>query len=134
MNRNITPTRNHAATRIKLALVFLTVLAYLPQGALAGLNTGSVNRKTVGIETTGPTARLNRNAAAAYDCEGNACSQVTLTWDNENQQFSVRNDSGQTVKVEVSTFAGLSHVIIPAHEIGYLTVKTFNGSYHANFV
>lgn len=68
-----------------------------------------------------------------YDCEGDACSVVTFTWDQDRQQFKVQNDSERAVKVEVSTFAGKSHIIIPPQKAGYLEVKTFNGPYHANY-
>lgn len=64
----------------------------------------------------------------AYDCEGNACSQVSLTWDNDRQQFRVQNDSGQMVKVEVTTFAGESAVRVEPHKSDYLAVKTFTST------
>jgi hypothetical protein len=70
---------------------------------------------------------------APYDCEGNACSVVTLTWDEERQQFKVQNDSNQQVKVEVNTFAGASVVRVLPHNVEYLEVKTFNGPYNANY-
>jgi hypothetical protein len=70
---------------------------------------------------------------ATYDCEGNACSVVALTWDQERQQFRVQNDSNQQVKIEVFTFAGTSSVSVAPHKAEYLEVKTFNGPYHANY-
>jgi hypothetical protein len=68
-----------------------------------------------------------------YECEGNACSVVDLSWDNERQQFRVKNDSNRSVKVEVSTFAGTSSIAVPANEVNFLEVKTFNGPYRANY-
>ncbi len=68
-----------------------------------------------------------------YECEGNACSVIELNWDNERQQFRVKNDSNQRVKIEVSTFAGTSSLTVPGKEVGYLEVKTFNGPYRANY-
>jgi hypothetical protein len=70
---------------------------------------------------------------AIYDCEGNACQSVTFTWDNDRQQFKVQNDSGQIVKVEVTTFAGVSSVRVEPHKEDYLAIKTFNGPYRANY-
>ncbi|HEX2268817.1 MAG TPA: hypothetical protein VHH35_04760 [Pyrinomonadaceae bacterium] len=67
------------------------------------------------------------------ECEGNACSVVELNWDNERQQFRVKNNSNQRVKVEVSTFAGASSIIVPPNDVNYLEVKTFNGPYRANY-
>lgn len=72
-------------------------------------------------------------ALAAYECEGNACSVVTLTWDQERQQFRAQNDSDQQVKIEVSTFAGSSTLSVAPHKVEYLEVKTFNGPYLANY-
>lgn len=54
------------------------------------------------------------------ECEGNACPVVTVTWENEGQRFSVKNDSDRPVKVEVSTFAGTSSVSVPPRKTGYL--------------
>jgi len=67
------------------------------------------------------------------ECEGNACSVIELNWDNERQQFRVKNDSNQRVKIEVSTFAGTSSITVPGKGVGYLEVKTFNGPYRANY-
>jgi hypothetical protein len=75
----------------------------------------------------------NTSRPTAYECEGNACSVVTMTWDQERQQFRVQNDSEQQVNVEVSTFAGTSSVRIAPHKAEYLEVKTFNGPYLANY-
>ena len=72
-------------------------------------------------------------STVAYDCEGTACSQVTLTWDEEGQQFRADNNSDRRVRVEVSTFAGPSGITVEAGKSEYLKVKGFNGPYHANF-
>jgi hypothetical protein len=76
--------------------------------------------------------QLNATArSASYECEGNACSVTTLTWNQDRQQFKVENSSAQQVKVTVTTFAGSSSVIIEPHKENYLEVKTFNGPYQA---
>ena len=72
-------------------------------------------------------------ARAAYDCEGDACSSVPLTWDNDRQQFRADNNSDRGVKVEVSTYGGVSAVHVEPHKSEYLLVKTFSGPYHADF-
>jgi hypothetical protein len=69
----------------------------------------------------------------AYDCEGNACSQVTVTWEDEGQRFRVENNSDTKVKVEVTTYAGTSSVRVEPHKSDYLGVKYFNGPYRADF-
>jgi hypothetical protein len=76
---------------------------------------------------------LNSPVIPSYECEGNACSVVDLTWDNERQQFRVKNDSNRSVKVEVSTFAGTSSIAVPPNDVNFLEVKTFNGPYRANY-
>ena len=78
-------------------------------------------------------AESKASSIAEYECEGNACAEVTFTWDNERQQFRVQNNADRAVKVEVSTFAGKSHVVVPPQKVGYLEVKTFNGPYLANY-
>jgi hypothetical protein len=80
-----------------------------------------------------PTEFAKASSLVAHECEGNACSVVTFSWDEERQQFRIQNDSNQPVKIEVSTFAGASSVSVPAHQVRYLEVKTFNGAYHANY-
>jgi len=72
-------------------------------------------------------------ATPIYECEGNACSVTTLSWDQGRQQFKVENSSAQEVKVTVNTFAGSSSVIVLPHKENYLDVKTFNGPYNANY-
>jgi hypothetical protein len=67
------------------------------------------------------------------ECEGNACSVTTMTWDQERQQFKVENSSNQNVKVTVTTFAGTSSVVVEPQKHNYLEVKTFNGPYLAAF-
>ena len=71
--------------------------------------------------------------AAVYDCEGDACSSVTLTWEDDGQRFRADNDSASVVKVGVSTYAGDSVARVGPHESGYLEVKYFNGPYRADF-
>jgi hypothetical protein len=70
---------------------------------------------------------------SAYDCEGTACSQVTLTWEDEGQQFRAENGSDRRVKVEVFTFVGSSNVTVEPGKSEYLKVKNFNGPYHADY-
>jgi hypothetical protein len=73
------------------------------------------------------------SAARAYDCEGSACSAVTLTWEEDGQRFLVENNSDSRVKVEVTTYAGDSSVQVEPHKSDYLQVKYFNGPYRADF-
>jgi hypothetical protein len=45
-------------------------------------------------------------SSLSVDCEGNACAQVTLTFDDAKQQYKVQNNSNQLVRVEASNLAG----------------------------
>jgi len=80
-----------------------------------------------------PAGYAEWSRATNAECEGDACSVVNMSWDEDRQQFRVQNDSNQQVKVDVSTFAGVSSISIAPHKTEYLEVKTFNGSYHANY-
>ena len=71
--------------------------------------------------------------AAAYDCEGDACPVVTLTWEEDGQRFRVENGSDSRVKVKVASYAGDSSVQVEPHKSDYLQVKYFNGPYRADF-
>jgi hypothetical protein len=69
----------------------------------------------------------------AYDCEGTACSQVALEWEEEGQQFRAQNNSERRVRFQVNTFAGSSSVSVEPGKSEYLKVKSFNGPYHADY-
>jgi hypothetical protein len=73
------------------------------------------------------------SSPAAYECEGNACSAVTLTLEEEGQQFRVDNNSDSRVKVDVTTYGGDSSIRVEPHKSDYLPVKYFNGPYRASF-
>jgi hypothetical protein len=40
-----------------------------------------------------PLAARHATAATAADCEGDACSQVTFTFDDSKQQYHAQNNS-----------------------------------------
>lgn len=72
-------------------------------------------------------------AVIAYDCEGEACLSVTLTWEDETQGFRADNSSARRVRVEVESFAGKSSVLVEPGKSAYLLVKSFEGPYRASF-
>jgi hypothetical protein len=82
----------------------------------------------------GQVASAQIEIVTSYDCEGEACAEVTFNWDNDRQQFRIQNNSDRRVKVAVTTFAGDSSVIVEPRKVDYLLVKTFNGPYRANYV
>ena len=81
-----------------------------------------------------PSARaastLTRPAQA---CEGDACTAVSLTWEEEGQRYRVANSSERRVRVEVETYAGKSSVTVEPQDAAYLQVKNFNGPYRAAY-
>ena len=67
------------------------------------------------------------------DCEGNACTQVTLTFDEAKQQYKVQNNSERSVRVEASNLAGSNRILVEAGKEAYLAMKSIVGPYRANF-
>jgi hypothetical protein len=84
------------------------------------------------LSLTSPNAAA-ASAPVAYDCEGTACSQVSVAWEDEGQRFRVENSSDSRVKVEVTTYVGSSNVRVEPHKSAYLQVTYFNGPYHAEY-
>jgi hypothetical protein len=80
-----------------------------------------------------PAVVVSAADANPHECEGNACSSITLTWNDERQQFKVENSSGQEVKVTVQNFAGPSSVVVLPHKENYLELKTFDSPYVAAY-
>lgn len=71
---------------------------------------------------------------AIYDCEGDACSSVTLTWDNDRQQFRVQNSSAtRWVKVDAGNSTGGISMCIGPTKTEYLPLKTITGKYRATY-
>jgi hypothetical protein len=76
---------------------------------------------------------VKARAAARYDCEGNACSAVTLTWDADQQKFRAQNSGSRPARVEAFNWAGGASVLVQPGTSEYLSIKSFDGPYHANF-
>lgn len=80
-----------------------------------------------------PANPSSSSSTAYYDCEGDACASVALSWEQDGQRFRVDNSSERRVRVTVSSFAGESWVAVGPRASAYLTVKHFRGPYRANF-
>lgn len=76
-----------------------------------------------------PVSALSSN----LDCEGNACTQVTLTFDEAKQQYKVQNNSDRLVRVEASNLAGGNRILVEAGKDAYLPMKSIVGAYRANY-
>jgi methionine-rich copper-binding protein CopC len=72
-------------------------------------------------------------SSLSVDCEGNACAQVTLTFDEAKQQYKVQNNSNQLVRVEASNLAGGNRILVEAGKEAYLPMKSIVGSYRATY-
>lgn len=90
------------------------------------LSTAGATENTLPVK---PIAFLASNV----DCEGNACSQVILTFDEAKQQYKVQNNSDRLVRVEASNLAGGNRILVEAGKEAYLAMKSILGPYRANY-
>ncbi|HEY9401486.1 MAG TPA: hypothetical protein VIQ24_02245 [Pyrinomonadaceae bacterium] len=105
---------------------FLTLLAI---GLVTLAHTASSAGAT---ENTFPITPVSATSTS-LDCEGNACTQVTLTFDEAKQQYKVQNNSNRVVRVEGSDWAGGKSIAVEAGKTDYLPMKSFVGAYRANY-
>jgi hypothetical protein len=80
------------------------------------------------------SAHLSPAAATLTDCEGDACSQVTLTFDDTNQQYRAQNNStDRWAKVSASNVAASASACLAPGTSAYLPLKSVVGTYSASF-
>jgi hypothetical protein len=98
------------------------------------------NRLTIALALVCASAAFSSAASparsstsVAYDCEGNACSSVTLTLEAESGKLSAQNSGSRPARVEAFNWAGGCSVLVQPGTSEYLPVKNFDGPYHANF-
>jgi len=73
-------------------------------------------------------------AALTYDCEGDACGQVTVTWDESKQQYKVQNNStDRWVRVDAANLGATATICVAAGKTEYLPLKSIVGAYRANY-
>lgn len=82
----------------------------------------------------GASAEPITSLPPAYACEGDACAAVTLTWDSEKEKFLAANSGARAARVEAYNWAGGCSIRVGPGASEYLTVKSFDGPYHAHFV
>ena len=71
---------------------------------------------------------------AATECEGDACSQVTLTFDESKQQYLARNNStDRWARVTASNVAAAAGACLAPGKDAFLPLKSIAGSYHAAY-
>ena len=72
--------------------------------------------------------------AAAYDCEGDACSQVSLTFDEAKGEYKVQNNSADRwVRVDASNVATSASACAAPGKAEYLALKSIDGAYRASY-
>ena len=92
-------------------------------------NAGSAAARATMLKTPSATT-----ATSTTDCEGNACSQVSLTWDETKQQYKAQNNAtDRWVKIEVSNWAGGASISIRPGGTEFLPLKSYTAPYHANY-
>ena len=103
--------RSNIASVIALSIM-LAAIPYIPKQSVVRAETGVV----------------------ANDCQGNACQQVTVTWDEGKQQYKVQNNStDQSVRVDAANLAATASVCVPSGKTDYLSLKSIVGSYRATY-
>ena len=111
---------NHAGLRTAAALAVLMGSAVL---ALSGR--GNSPALARGLSPVRP---------AVADCEGDACSQVTVTFDESRQQYRAQNNSGDRwARVTASNMAASASACLAPGKDAYLPLKSITGAFHAGY-
>jgi len=77
---------------------------------------------------------IGSEPTASDDCEGDACSQVTITWEEAKERYKVRNNSAdQWVRVEAANLAATAATCVGPSKEAYLSLKSIVGAYKAKF-
>src|ERR1044072_6336382 len=81
------------------------------------------------------SAHLSPAPSAPFaDCEGDACSSVTLAFDDTKQQYRAQNNSADRwAKVSASTVAASASAWLAPGAAAYLPLKSVVGTYSASF-
>ena len=70
----------------------------------------------------------------AAECEGTACAQVSVTFDEAKGQYRVRNDSTERwIKVTASNVAAYADTCVGPKKSEYLPLSSIAGAYHADY-
>ena len=73
------------------------------------------------------------NLPVVIDCEGDACSQVSLTWEESKQQFKAHNSSDNWVRVRAANLATDVSLCVEPSKDAYLSLKSVVAPYHAHY-
>jgi len=106
-----------------------------------GLRTAALLAALAGPAALGPAARggplarsLSSSRPAAAECEGDACSQVSVTFDESRQQYkAVNNSSDRWAQVTASNMAASASACLAPGKEAYLPLKSITGAYGAEY-
>jgi phage baseplate assembly protein gpV len=71
-------------------------------------------------------------ASAASGCEGDACTSVSVTFDEAKGQYRVQNNASDAwVRVTASNMAASANVCVAPGKADYLPLKSIVGAYRA---
>ena len=81
-----------------------------------------------------PPAARHAKAAPAADCEGDACSSVTFSFDDAKQQYNVQNNSSDRwVKVSASNLSSYASACLGPSKAESLPLRSVVGPYRAEY-
>lgn len=74
------------------------------------------------------------SARAPDDCEGDACAQVSVSFDEAKQQYRARNSSADRwVRVTASNLAAAASACLAPGKEEYIAIRSIAGNYHADY-
>lgn len=89
---------------------------------------------SIALLTTSPAALRASAARAPEECEGDACTQVSITFDETKQLYRVRNNAGDRwVHVTASNLAAASDACLAPGKEEPLALKSISGRYRADY-
>ena len=80
-----------------------------------------------------PAGAAAQGPGPAPACEGSACAQVALSFDDARQQYRAQNNSDRAVVVEGENLVAAARVRVAAGRAEYLPLKSLAGAYRANY-
>jgi hypothetical protein len=121
-------TEKYQSRHMFLLMIGLIVLGYTTSIAFAKANIRPATLSSIENDNTTLVPLIT-------DCDGDACDQVTLTWDDIKQQYKVQNNStDQWMRVSAENLAATATTCVAAGQAQFLSLKsivTYRASYDA---
>jgi hypothetical protein len=113
---------------IKLRAPFLALAMFV--GLTAPIVSGRFGAHALARELTPSPS----SPPVATECEGDACSQVTVTFEESKQQYrAVNNSADRWARVTASNEAASAGACLAPGKDAYLPLKSIAGPYHAAY-